>query len=180
MSGKRSEAELEFFLTGAKTYLDVEDALAEFRRQVQGRCRAVVKERLPDICCACQMEWTTDDLQDYKEGGGPSFLGVKISLEVLGGVCFYFGMEREDNNQVYGIWVQLWRKRRSLAPALWALMEATETANTEYSANSLYFGCTLSEEQVPEFEEYLNRGIDLFLDFITKAGGLKKYLQQQE
>jgi hypothetical protein len=38
------------------------------------------------------------------------------------------------------------------------------------------FGPELNEEQCSEFEEYLNQAIDLFIAFLTKTGGLKKYV----
>src|ERR1700730_11151695 len=59
----RSDDENEFFLTGAKTYLDVEDAVEEFRRQVQERCGEVVESRLTDICHACDQEWVAEQLK---------------------------------------------------------------------------------------------------------------------
>ena len=57
MIGKRSGSEQEFFLTGVMTCLDVMEALEEFRRQVQERCRDTVKSRLNDLSEACGIEW---------------------------------------------------------------------------------------------------------------------------
>jgi hypothetical protein len=70
----------------------------------------------------------------------------------------------------YGARACLWRKRSNVAVDLWALAPDHSTANV------LLFGPKLNEEQVPEFEEHLNEAIDLFIAFLTKVGGLKKYV----
>ena len=46
----------------------------------------------------------------------------------------------------------------------------------EYNSSNLWFGSYLPEEHLSNFEEHLNQAIDRFIAFITKAGGLKKYL----
>ena len=43
MKRTRSGPENEFFLAGATTYLDVQNAITEFSRQVQDRCRDVLR-----------------------------------------------------------------------------------------------------------------------------------------
>lgn len=168
MKRKQSEAEREFFLTGVRTWLDVEDAISEFRRQVQERCKAVVQPRLTDATRASGIEWTIDDLRDYEESDpNGRYLGTQLFIEALGRVYFYVAFYREGG---YAASVCLWRKRSNLAVDLWAL------APDSCYGNVLLFGPELDEEQCSEFEEHLNEAIDLFIAFLTKVGGLKKYV----
>jgi hypothetical protein len=172
MNRKRSEAEHEFFLTGVKTWLDVEGAISEFRRQVQERCKAVVQTRLADAARASGIEWTTDDLRDYEESGTDGrYLGTQLFVEAFGRLYFYVAFYHEGG---YAASVCLWRKRSNLAVDLWTL------APDNCYGNILLFGPELNEEQCSEFEEYLNQAIDLFIAFLTKAGGLKKYVASAE
>ena len=87
MKGKLSEQEQEFFLTGAKTCLDVMEALEEFRRQVQERCLETVKTRLKDLSVASQIEWDSKALRPYSSSAEAHFLGVRIMIESLASFC---------------------------------------------------------------------------------------------
>jgi len=121
---KRSEAELEFFLTGAQTYLDVEDAVEEFRRQVQERCGEVAQLRLADIAQACDQEWAVEQLKDYAEKADVSrYLGKWVAVEGLGRLTFFFGVYRDDGKLAFVTGVWLSRKRTELAPDLWSPRE---------------------------------------------------------
>jgi hypothetical protein len=135
MKGNLSEREQEFFLTGAKTCLDVMEALEEFQRQVQERCRETVNMRLKDLSGACLIEWNAEDLRDYsetrKKGADLAhFLGVKIAIQSLGELYFYLGMSRDDGKLTFVIWTQLWRRRQSLASDLWTVMVSSELRKT--------------------------------------------------
>jgi hypothetical protein len=79
MKGKLSEREQEFFLTGARTCLDVMEALEEFQRQVRERCRETVKARLTDLTEACGIEWKATDLRDYSETEKQAHTSLTIS-----------------------------------------------------------------------------------------------------
>lgn len=172
MTRKRSESELQFFETGVKTWLDVEDALTEFRRQVQERCEEVAKARLPDLCQTCKIEWTEDNLQDYHQYTTDGrYLGKKLVVEGLGRLYFYLGAYRDQGALLCGMWVCLWRKRSNLAVDLWALAGKRKI---EQYGNELYFGEPAAQGQVPELEEHLNQAIDAFVALVTEAGGLEK------
>jgi hypothetical protein len=56
MSDNGSDKEREFFVIGAKTYLAVDDAMAQFRRIVQDQCTTLVSTRLDEINRACEMD----------------------------------------------------------------------------------------------------------------------------
>ena len=57
MSDNGSDKEREFFVIGAKTYLAVDDAMAQFRRIVQDQCTTLVSTRLDEINRACETAW---------------------------------------------------------------------------------------------------------------------------
>jgi|SRR5450432_127155 len=130
MSRKRSEPELEFFLTGAKTYLDVEDAVAEFQRQVQERCGEVAGSRLKDIAHVCDQEWVAEQLKDYTEKDNVSrSLGKWVAVEGLGRLAFYFKAYRDDGEVAFGPGVWLSRKRTDLAQDLWSRANVDQRAS---------------------------------------------------
>ncbi len=182
MKGKRSGSEQEFFLTGVMTCLDVMEALEEFRRQVQERCRDTVKSRLNDLSAACGIEWKAEDLRDYSEtektgADRAHFLGVKIAIASLGVLSFYLGMERQNGELAFATWTQLLRHGQSVASDLWTLMLSSDP-EAEHTSSSLIFGSELLEDHLPNFEQHLNQAIDGFVNSIANAGGLKKYLPE--
>lgn len=177
MSVRGSEAEREFFLTGAKLYLEVEDSLAEFRREVQDKCARVVKLRLADIGQACQVDWTSEAIGDYRyrcpEGGD---VGRQLAVQNLGRLYFCLALYREGGRVVYAAAVYLWRQNANLAGELWSRLEDSPAAGGYREGNSLLFEREIPENGIPEFETYLNGAIDDFISFISGSGGLKKYI----
>jgi hypothetical protein len=159
------------------------EALEEFQRQVQQRSRETVKERLKDLSEACGMALSAQDLRHFSEGpyrtddGRAYRLGVKIAISSLGVLNFYLGIEGGDGSLTFGTSLQAWRRQQSLASDLWALMASSDPEG-EHNRASLYFGSKLPEDELPNFEQHRNQAIDKFVDSITKAGGLKKYLPQ--
>lgn len=52
-------------MAGARTYLlDVDDAMAQFRRTIQEQISTLLSNRLDEINRACEMDWTPNDLWD--------------------------------------------------------------------------------------------------------------------
>ncbi len=179
MSDNGSDKATEFFVTGTKTYLDVDDAMAEFRRLVRDQCRVVASKRLDEINRACEMKWTVNDLKDYSWRQTDCFhVGKQIAVENLGGLYFCLELNREDDATICGALVYLWRQRAALAGDLWDRLSnaASDTAYPE--GNNLVFERLLSESDGPNFREHLNRAIDDFIAFVSGGGGLKKYLVQ--
>jgi hypothetical protein len=174
MNRKRSEPELEFFSTGAKTYLDVEEAVEEFRRQVQERCGEVAQLRLADIARACDQEWVAGDLKDYKQKDDSGrYLGKSVVVEGLGGdLTLHFRTYRDQREVAFGLGVGLSRKRGDLAPDLWSRANANQRSRLYLSFGNQ----SLTVSQVSDFETHLHLAIDDFIEFMTRAGGLKKYL----
>lgn len=163
------EPPTEFFLTGAKTFLDVDDAVREFTRQVQDRCRDIVRERLQELSSASGIAWREADLREYKEvNNRGAFLGVQTSAGDLGKVYFYLAMYREGG---YGALVYLWLRRANIAAELWS--QAPEDCR---DGNSLVFGPLFREEELQSFEDHLRRAVDAFGTFLRSAGGIQKYV----
>ena len=177
MNSKGSEAEREFFLTGAELYLEIEEAVAEFRRQVRGRSTRVVEGRLTEIGQACHMEWTANAFSDYKSTWpGGRHIGKQLSIKGFGNLYFCLDLYRENGGIVYVALVYLYRRNANLAAGLWPLLGTSPAAGGYREGNNLYFGRWMAKDQVPDFEEYLNGAIDDFITFISKSGGLKKYI----
>jgi hypothetical protein len=180
MSEIGSDKEREFFVTGARTYLDVADAMAEFRRQVQDQCSIVVSRRLDEINRACEMDWTRNALKDYIWPQSDCFhVGNKILVKELGnqgGLYFCLELLRRDDNVVCAALVVLYRERGSLAVDLWVRLRGVRSDTAYSTGNDLIFTRRLSEDKISSFQEYLNRAIDDFIAFINSSGGLKRYL----
>jgi hypothetical protein len=183
MSVEQSAAKREFFLNGAKLYLEVRGALEEFRRQVRGKCTSVVQSRLRDIGGACEMDWNLQALTDYKWGPeGTQELGRKLAIEGLGknygGLYFCLELDREDGGCACGAVVYLYRQNARLASDLWARLKESDSPVTGgyREGPSLIFWRPILEDEIPEFEEHLNVAIDDFIAFISRWGGLKKHI----
>lgn len=180
MNNSGADLERDFFVTGARTYLDVDDAMTEFRRFVRNHCRVVASKRLGEINRACEMEWTANDLKDYSWRQPDCFhVGKQIAVENLGGIYFCLEMYRENDSVASGTLVYLYRRRADLAIALWDRLDSTASDTAYCEGNSLIFKRLLSEDEIPDFPEHLNRTVDAFIAFIVSCGGLTKHLQPQ-
>jgi hypothetical protein len=179
MSEAVSNKEREFFVTGAKTYLDVDDAMAQFRRRIQDQVTKLVDRRLDEINRACETDWTANDLRDYTERLSDCFcVGKQVALENFGALYFYLRICREDANLAYTTIVDLYRQRANLAIGLWDFGTISNTASCK--GNDIFFPQRLlSEEQVLNFPEHLNSALDNFITFIRGCGGLSKYLPKK-
>ena len=175
MSNNGSDKEREFFVTGTETYLDVDDAMAQFRRMVQDQCTTLVSRRLDEINRACEMDWTPNDLRDYTSRQSDHFnVGKQVAVENFGGLYFYLELRRGNDDLVYKTLVDLYRQRANLGAALWNCGAASGTAHCK--GNDLTFEQLVSKDKIPDFVEHLNQAIDDFIKLIGDCGGLRKYL----
>lgn len=176
MSDDGSDKEREFLAIGAKTYLDVDDAMAMFRRRVQDQITRLVNNRLGEINRVCEMEWTSDSLGDYTERWPDGFnVGKQVVVGGLGRLYFYFGLRREKPYQTV---VSLYRQRVNIAVTLWN--RATDSHVGHCKGNSLWFERPVSEDEVSDFVGYLNQAIDDFVKFIGDCEGLQKHLPPKQ
>jgi hypothetical protein len=154
--------------------------MTQFCRSVQERISASLSRRLDEIDRACKMDWTADDLRDYTWRSPNCFhVGKQLAVKDLGALYFCLELDRAKGSVAYGALVYLYRQRSSLAVDLWARLERA-TSDTAYcEGNSLIFERGLSEEEIPDFSEHLNRALDDCLGFIEGCAGLKKYVPQK-
>lgn len=177
MTSYESEPEREFFLTGARTYLDAQDALTEFCRQVIERSTALVRKRLPNIIDACGSGFFGEptDYTFFDEESGSQRLGTK--LEAKGRrcrLCFSLELRRDKDTVAYRALVHLWRGKVGIADNLWSRRKAPLQ-----NSKKLYFPSCLDESQIPDFNEHLDEAITDFTKFIKKAGGLEKHFPRK-
>lgn len=176
MSNSGSDEERDFFATGAGKYVDVDDAITEFRRLAQHKSRTVVSGRLDELNEACGMHWTIKELADYLEKTDDyHYLGNKIEVKGLGGLYFCLRLSREDGSRGLAAYVFLYRSRRNLAADLWD-RSGVGSSVTYKGRNNLGFGRPLTVDKIAELEERLDEAITDFIAFINESGGLKKHL----
>ena len=176
MKNEVLDGEREFFVTGVRTYFDVDDAMAEFRSLVQQKCRSVVGERLAELNQACGMHWTIDGLNDYLQRTGEHhYIGKQMEVKGLGGLYFCLRLSRKDDSKPFYAYVFLYRTRRDVATGLWDRSGASASVPWK-GRNNLGFGRPLPEDKIPDFEDYLDQAVTDFLAFINDSGGLEKYL----
>ena len=120
------------------------------------------------------------DLRDYTWRPSDCFhVGKQVTLENFGGLYLCLELYRENDTPVYGALVYLWRRRANLAVDMWDRLNAA-ASNTAYcEGNDLFFERLLSEDEIPDFLDHLNRALDDFIAFIGGCGGLRKFLPQQ-
>jgi hypothetical protein len=177
MNNGLSDRERDFFVTGAKTYVDVDDAMAEFRRLVQQQCRTIVRARLGEVNQACGMHWMANDLNDYSQKTSDDlYVGNQVEVEGLGGLYFCLRLSRKDDGKLFAS-VFLYRLRASLAVGLW---DRSTTAPSDMSyvrtKNNLILERPLPGDKVRDFADYLDQAITAFIAFMSDSGGLRKYL----
>ena len=162
MNTDASQAERDFLITGAKTYLDVDDAMEEFRRRIQEHSRSVVLERIGDLRRVCEQEWSTADVRRYSESGADVFqlghkLGVKELGPTYGGLYFSLKLYRDGGRNHSLAVAFLYRERKVLAPSLWDCFKDGEFQNSSISDWNIFFARPLSEANIPEFGSYLDQ-----------------------
>jgi len=173
MNNEVLDREREFLVTGVKTYLEADDAMTEFRRLVQHKCRTATNKRLSELNKACGTDWTANDLNDYfeDEKGKHHHIGLQVKLKGLGGLYFCLRLSRVDESRPLAAFVFLYRLRTSLAADLWK-----RASGSVPGRNHLRFARPFPEVEILKFEGYLGKAIADFIAFINKSGGLKKYL----
>jgi len=173
MTNHESELETEFFLTGARTYLDVQDALEEFEGQVTSRCSTVVKNRFQEIDDACGGGfWEINDLKDNIQSDGSSATRKRLGKQLPSGrrCSLYLSLElaRAKEGVACRSLVHLRRDNSEIASDLWNRAALRDN-------NRIYFERPLAEDQIPDFDKHLNEAVSDFIAFVEKAGGLAKY-----
>ncbi len=100
MKNEIVDGEKQFFETGVKTYLAADDAMTEFRRLVQHKCKTAASRRLDELNQACGMHWAVSDLNDYLEPNGNNHhIGEQVELKGLGGLYFCLRLSRIDESR---------------------------------------------------------------------------------
>jgi hypothetical protein len=174
MNNEILDGEKQFFVTGIKTYLEADDAMTEFRRLVQHKCRTAASKRLDELNQACGKHWTVNDLKEYFEPNENNHhIGEQVELKGFGGIYFCLRLSRVDESRPLAAFVFLYRARRDLAIDLWA-----RASGSVLGKNHLNFAQPFPEDKIPDFEGYLDRAVTDFLAFINGGGGLQKYLTQ--
>jgi len=176
MNNFGSDREREFFVTGVKTYLEVDDAMTEFRRLVQQKCRDVIAKRLPELNQVCGIDWNVNDLGDYSEKSSDyQYLGKKIDVKGLGGIYFCLRLSAEDEGSPYHAFVFLYRIRKDLAPVLWGRSKVDASVHWK-GGNNIGFRQSVPADKVEVFEESLDQALTHFLAFIKESGGIRRHL----
>jgi hypothetical protein len=178
MNNDLSDKEMEFFVSGVKTYVDVDDAMVEFRRLVRQQCKTIVSVRLDEINQACGMHWKAIDLNDYSQKTNDDhYFGKQVEVKGLGGIYFCLRLSRKDDRKLFAS-VFLYRPRAILATGLWD-QPMTVPSDNPYirTNNNIILERHILEDKIPEFGEYLNQAITDFIIFIRDSGGLNKYLE---
>jgi hypothetical protein len=183
MTTNASQEERDFLITGAKTYLDVDDAMEEFRRQIQEQSRGVVLGRIGDLKRVCEQEWSANDIRRYSESGAGFFqlghkLGVKELGSTYGGLFLCLKLSREGDRIRYLAVAFIYREKKSLAVSLWDRFREGAFENSSLSDWNIFFTRPLSEDDIPEFGKHLDQAIADLVAFIEESGGLLKHLGQ--
>lgn len=176
MSDCGSNEERDFLITGARTYLDADDAMALFRRRIQAEITTLVDDRLGEISRACGREWSANDVKDYTERQTDAyFIGKRLDVKNQGAIYFYLEIRRESSALNYAAGASLYRPNQSLWPDLWERIKEEPAETAGCTGNSAFFHQKLaSEESVPDLVEPLALALDEFVAFMSECGGIPK------
>lgn len=180
METKTSNVELEFFVTGAKTYLDVKDAMDEFRNRVRKACDTVVLSVLSDINGACGLTMSRADVKDYvwNASRDECHIGRKLLLKTLGekegGLYFALVLRRENQKLITEARVILYRDNERAVPEFWDSFSRTSVPSF-YRKGKLDCGVNrqLTDGELAEFDKAITQCALTFLSCLKAAGGIK-------
>jgi hypothetical protein len=176
MNNKVLDGEDKFFVTGVRTYVEVDDAMTEFRRLVQHKSKTVASRRLNEVNQACGMHWTAKDLCDYSQKTDDHhYFGKMFDVKGIGGLYFCLRLSREDDSRPFNAYVFLFRIRKDLAIDLWDRAHASASVTWKGQRN-IGFGRLLPDEKIADFEDYLDQTVTDFLAFSANIGGFEKHL----
>lgn len=181
MNDGRPDAEREFLITGARTYLDADDAMKEFRRQIQDQSSDVVCARLKELKQVCDGKWSQTEVRPYSARYAECFeVGHWLPMEELGkssgGLYFCLKLSR-DPDPLHAV-AYLYRDGKRLATTLWGSFKQGAFPTSSMGTNNLSFARRLPEESIHELRNYLGEAITDLVAFIDGCGGLRKHLAQ--
>src|ERR1035437_1668142 len=150
--------EKKILRTGARIYIDVEDAMTEFRRLIQDQCKIVVSRRLNEVSKACDLNWTVNNIKDYMQKATDGFyIGKQMSVKRFGGLYFCLRLSRkEDDRKQFSTFVLLYRQNKNLAVDLWDLLSDDDAGTSYNRTHTLIFERRISEDNILDFQNYLN------------------------
>jgi hypothetical protein len=166
---------------GARTYLDVDDAMKEFHRQIEDQSREVVCGQLVEINRVCDMNWSTNDIRPYSERSTVDdyfHLGCQLAVAGFGGLSFSLKLTREEDRKLSHAVAFLYRRNQSIAASLWGSFREGAYDTSSMGPYNLFFARRLSDDNIPDFREYLDKAIIDLIAFINVNGGLRKHLEQ--
>ena len=179
VNSNESEPQRQFFVVGVQTYLDVRDAITEFERQVKERCINVAQKRLAEIANASGTGFWQDLKPTDYEYTTKSGRRIGAKLPDSGAARLRFCLELRRDAVAPRALVFLARKG-DVAAELWAKKLAIDeqAGDLQCDDRHLYFGHDLSEEQIVQFDKYLNDSISQFIKFVQQAGPLTNYFSE--
>ena len=188
-------AENQLLEEGARSYLDAQTALVEFRRQVREQCKKILEKRLDEYSKVLGPQakldplgirtWAADDTNhraDYTHYG-LWLQSSSLSSGLWGYHYFGLGWEKQQDGTLwFGTNVALWVSRqepfRRLLQQLSGLV--TEPFGISGSDKMVWFYRSLTPADMAELETRLDETLSAWIDVWRRGGGIDTILAGTE
>ena len=175
-----------FLEEGGKSYPDALQAIIEFRRQVQGRCRAAVEKHLKDHAESMGITLKRNMITTYGEpdwlsttryDGKYASVGVQIILKNNDCTLYYCLVWERDDESRLGALVQLYFKNQSDGQRVWDAIKpisGEEWESDEPRSVLIYRDVTPSG--ICDLEKKMEENLEDWNRVWKQVGGLPKFL----
>ncbi len=166
---------------GARSYFEAHTVIADYEREVQKKCREVLKKHLVAYQAALDIKLRDEDIKDYAYHDSDSAdLGVKIArpAETPGvswweSYCALHWNYTDPRFPHIVLWVGMALPTKKMAAALHTKMQF---AGTERDRWTVYLEQELEVHEAADFEEKLEELLCKWIDAWKQLDGFKGFL----
>jgi hypothetical protein len=170
------EAKRRLLEEGAKVYVPGFNAIKEFQREVQTRCREMLEKRLADHSVTFGLKLDSPQIIAYDwadSSGDHAEVGAKVKIRGLPDFVYCLSLKTGANGEpstavcAY-VWLQI-----KPATALANAFKNLDSNRVRSDRNSVWLEQELPIGDVSAFEEMLNEVVSRWLKLWERIGGLK-------
>ena len=168
-----------FLEEGARSYLKAANAVMEFEREVQERCRKVMERHISDYGLALKVDLKSSEIQNLiwpeKWEGTWASVGVRVLRRDIPGITWWEGyctLEWGSDDE-FSCYVGEWFPTRKMAMDLFQKFGRVDPdKSVTASDKNVGIAQTLKPEEAPDFEEHMDDLLMKWIKLWKKIGGI--------